>query len=70
MNKKIFPESRIVELSQLKKIFLTSLNINERLDVDGLKAIGIGPGPVYAKIKAGQDIIFNGEKAISKYNFQ
>ena len=40
----------------------------ERLDVDGLKALGIGPGPVYAKIKAGQDIVFNGQTVTSAFS--
>lgn len=39
-----------------------------RLDVDGLKALGIGPGPVYAKIKAGQDIVLNG-KIVKLYSW-
>ena len=33
-----------------------------RLDVDGLKALGVKPGPIYKKIKSGENVqLENGE---------
>ena len=35
-----------------------------RLDVEGLKAVGIMPGPLYSKIKAGENVTLKDGKVV------
>ena len=53
-------ESKIKKFKLLNQLFsilkLSSLELFQRLDVEGLKALGVAPGPIYKKIKSGENV--------------